>query len=122
MKRWMIVTIIIIYSFLIGLIIYYYFDNNKREKKLTEKIETLENSLKNYYDKEYNNDELGKIFLFPGETNLEFDEAGLSGSAFIYKDGTIEIALYDGKFCGYKKGNLEIKKTKIENCVVNRTS
>ena len=122
MKKWMIVTIIIVYSFLIGLIIYYSFDNNRREKKLTKKVETLESALKEYYEKKYDNEDLGKIFLFPGETNIEFDDTGLSGSAFIYKDGTIEIALYDGKLCAYKKGDLEIKKVKIEECIVNKTS
>lgn len=122
MKKWMIMTIVIVYTFLIGLIIYYSLENKNREKNLTKKIEVLEKSLKEYYENKYDNEDLGKIFLFPGETNIEFDDTGLSGSAFIYSDGTIEIALYDGKYCGYKKENLEIKKMKIEECVVNKAS
>lgn len=122
MKKWMIITIIIIYSFLVGLIVYYAIDNGNREKRLKSKVETLESALKDYYKNKYNNEDLGKIFLFPGETNIEFDDSGLSGSAFIYKDGTIEIALYDGKLCAYKKGDLKIKKMDIEDCVVNKTS
>lgn len=122
MKKWMIILIIIIYSVLIGLIIYYYFDNGSREDKLKKKVEILETKLKEYYDTKYDNADLGKIFLFPGETNIDFDDDGLSGEAFIYKNGTIEIALYDGKFCAYKKDTLSISKSSIADCVVNRTS
>lgn len=122
MKKWMIILIIIIYSVLIGLIIYYFFDNRSREDKLIKKAEILEIKLKEYYDTKYDNVDLGKIFLFPGETNIDFDDSGLSGSAFIYQNGTIEIALYDGKFCAYKKDALSITKSNMEDCVVNRTS
>lgn len=121
MKRWMIVTIIIVYSILIGLIVYYAIDNNKRKDLLKEKIEILETSLNGYYKEKYNSEDIGKLFIFPGETNIEFDDDGIiSGEAFIYEDGRIEIALYDGKFCAYKKEELKITKTNISECITNR--
>ena len=121
MKNWMIVTIIIVYSILLGMIIYYAVDNNNRKNKLEKKVETLETNLKLYYENVYDGNELGKLFIFPGETNIEFDDDGImSGEAFIYKDGVIEIALYDGKYCAYKKNTLEITKANIKECVVNR--
>lgn len=121
MKKWMITTIIIVYSILIGLIIYYAVDNNKRKNLLKEKIETLETSLNGYYNEKYNSEDIGKLFIFPGETNIEFDDDGIiSGEAFIYEDGSIEIALYDGKFCAYKKEELKISKTNISECITNR--
>ena len=117
----MIVTIIIVYSILLGMIIYYAVDNNNRKNKLEKKVETLETNLKLYYENVYDGNELGKLFIFPRETNIEFDDDGImSGEAFIYKDGVIEIALYDGKYCAYKKNTLEIIKANIKECVVNR--
>ena len=121
MKRWMIVTIIIVYSILISLIIYYGIDNNKRKHVLQNKIEILETSLNGYYEEKYNSEDIGKLFIFPGETNIEFNDDGIiSGEAFIYEDGSIEIALYDGKFCAYKKEKLKITKSNIGECVTNR--
>lgn len=121
MKKWMIITIIIIYSFLIGLIVYYINENSIRKNKLTTKIDELKPLLTEYYNNSYDNEDIGKIFVFPGETNIKFNDDGIvSGGAFIYQNGNIEIALYDGKYCAYYNKTLEITKTKIEECVVNR--
>lgn len=122
MKKWMIITIIVIYTFLIGLLIYYAFENKNRKDNLKTKVEVLESSLKEYYEKKYDDENLGKLFIFPGETNIEFNDDGIiSGEAFIYEDGTIEIALYDGKFCAYKKGELTISRENISECITNRS-
>ena len=101
------------------MIIYYAVDNNNRKNKLEKKVETLETNLKLYYENVYDGNELGKLFIFPGETNIEFDDDGImSGEAFIYKDGVIEIALYDGKYCAYKKINFELNKDlRYEICI-----
>lgn len=121
MKKWMIITIIIVYSILFGMIIYYLIDNENRKANLKQKIEILEENLKSYYENVYESNELGKLFIFPGETNIEFDDDGIiSGEAFIYDNGKIEIALYDGKYCAYKKDDLIISKSKITECVTNR--
>ena len=121
MKKWMIVTIIIVYSILIGLIVYYSIDNNNRKKELKEKVEILETNLDEYYKNKYNSENIGKLFIFPGETNIEFNDDGIvSGEAFIYEDGTFEIALFDGKFCAYKKDELSITRTDISECITNR--
>ncbi|MDD3186895.1 MAG: hypothetical protein PHD02_00250 [Bacilli bacterium] len=123
MKKWMIITIIVVYTVLFGLIIFYYYKDTKSKNLLEAKVEELEPMLNSYYENSYDSEDLGKLFLFPGETNLEFDDDGImSGEAFIYEDGTIEIALYDGKFCAYKKDTLEITRTDISNCVVNKTN
>ncbi|MEG1647920.1 MAG: hypothetical protein RR325_04060 [Bacilli bacterium] len=121
MKKWMIIVIIIVYAFLIGLLIYYKIDNDSRKDKLKKKVEILEVKLEDYYNNKYDAKDLGKIFLFPGETNVKIDENGIiSGEAFIYGNGKIEIALYDGKYCAYKLKDLEIKKASISTCVTNR--
>ena len=121
MKKWMIITIVIVYSVLIGLIIYYGTENGRRKNKLEDKVNLLESKLNDYYKTKYNSEDLGKIFIFPGETNIEFDASDImSGEAFIYSNGEVEIALYDGKFCAYKKGELKITKTSINECITNR--
>lgn len=117
----MIITIIIVYTILFSMIIYYAVDNKNRKNKLEKKVEILETNLKAYYDNIYNKEDLGKLFIFPGETNIEFNDDGIiSGEAFIYENGTIEIALYDGKYCAYKKNELTINKSNIKECVTNR--
>lgn len=121
MKKWMIITIIIIYSFLICLIFYYAIENNQRKKRLENQVVELETKLEEYYKDKYDRAELGKLFIFPGETNIDFDDKNIiSGEAFIYENGNIEIALYDGKYCAYKNNELVIKKDNISNCIVNR--
>ena len=118
----MIITIVFIYAFLIGLLVFYQVNDSNSEKKLTNKVNELETVLNEYYTNEYNRDDLGKLFIFPGENTIVFDEDNLIGEAFIYSDGAIEIALYDGKKCAYKKSNTEISITEIsiKDCVVNR--
>jgi len=123
MKKWMIVIIIIIYAILIGMVIYYNIDNNRRKENLKKDLIALKVSLDDYYKNKYQNDDIGKMFVFPGETNIDFDDSNLSGEAFIYSTGTVEMALYDGKYCAYQIGDkVTIEKKSINDCIVNRSA
>lgn len=123
-KKVMIALIVIVYGALLCTIIYYMRDNKMRKERLLEKATTLEANLKVYYENKLDpENSLGKLFVFPGETDIEFDESNLvSGEAFIYTDGKIEIALYDGKFCASKprEGELKIQRQSISSCIVNQ--
>ncbi len=121
MKKWMIIVIVIIYTSLIGLLFYFNLDSKNAQNKLKDKVNTLEEILNTYYETEYDREELGKLFLFPGENTIDFDDTNLFGEAFIYSDGVVEIALYDGKHCAYKKGGeVVVTISEITDCVVNR--
>ena len=123
-KKIRIALIIIIYSALLIMIVYYAKENKERKKVLTDRVNALEPILNEYYQNSFGDDHaFGKLFVFPGETDIEFDETGImSGEAFISTEGKFEIALYDGKFCATKKTDeeLTIKKTSISSCIVNK--
>ena len=123
-KKIMIGSIIIVYTILFLTILYYWNENKERKQILEEKVSILEQNLNIYYENTLNKENsVGKLFVFPGETDIEFDEKNImSGEAFIHLDGKIEIALYDGKFCAQKTSDtkLTIKKINISSCIVNK--
>lgn len=116
--------IILVYGTLLFTILYYRNENKERKENLENKVLILEQNLISYYEVTFNKENsLGKLFVFPGETDIEFDDNNImSGEAFIYLDGKYEIALYDGKFCATKSSEkkLEIKKESISSCIVNK--
>lgn len=120
----LICIIILVYGVLFLTILYYMNENKERKENLEHKVSILEQNLISYYEMTFDKENsLGKLFVFPGETDIEFDDNGLmSGEAFIYLDGKYEIALYDGKFCATKSSEekLKIKKVNISYCIVNK--